>query len=722
MKEAYSTQELLELAVPGLPTSRENISRKAAREKWQFLPRPKTEGNGKLWLVSSMPQETQIAIRIATQKQALTLYAPAPIDTIIAANDTTNAIFDDKRRYVAMAKADLVRLYLEWQKKHGDSTAQKDSFINAYEGRAWPKLWDVLGSRSWKTLERWKLKQAKTGDVLALADRRGIARKGMSALTDLHHKIILGSILNPNAPALSSCIRRIQGRCQAEGIWEPSDQTIRRFVERYQSECFDEWIYFREGKKAWNDKCAISILRDWSLVDVGDVVIADGHVLNFETINPETGKPKRMTLLLFYDGASNHPLGWEIMPSENVACISAAFRRTCILLGKFPRVVYLDNGKAFRAKFFKGVDDFQEEGFLGLYKALGCTVIHAWPYHGQSKTIERFFGTLHDLEVFIPSYTGRDIASKPARMKRGEDLHRRLYEKMDGRPLTLEETHRVIANWFVQYTNRVQPKTPHLAGRTPAEVFDAGRGPGVDLDRLNLLMLQKEIRTLTKDGFTHRGRSFWHEAISTRRHPVLIRYDDVLSPYTVLVYTLDGEFICEARDRNHFGIAAGMHPAAHALGTPAQIEDLSKAIALKKERERTATANLRGLLDDVVLPEMRKAQEQIQQKADVIALPKPAEPKPMTAEEIAEIEEKAARALKKLEEAPTYQPSNTMRFRDELARYQYLFTALHENRCTLTAEDAAWMARFEETPSYQRNFKRRFDALLEYYTVPAAQA
>ena len=100
--------------------------------------------------------------------------------------------------------------------------------------------------------------------------------------------------------------------------------------------------------------------------------------------DPETGKATRMTLLLFFDGASNHPLGWEIMPTENTDCISAAFRRTCLVLGKFPRVVYLDNGRAFRAKFFKGCPDFEQAGFLGLYKDLGCEVIHAWPYHGQS--------------------------------------------------------------------------------------------------------------------------------------------------------------------------------------------------------------------------------------------------------------------------------------------------------------------------------------------------
>ncbi len=103
--------------------------------------------------------------------------------------------------------------------------------------------------------------------------------------------------------------------------------------------------------------------------------------------------------------------------------------------------MYIDNGRAFRARFFEGCPDFEQAGIFGLYESLGCKVIHAWPYHGQSKPIERFFGTMHGLEVWMPSYTGFDIAHKPARMKRGEELHRQLYEKMGGRPLTLEETH-----------------------------------------------------------------------------------------------------------------------------------------------------------------------------------------------------------------------------------------------------------------------------------------
>lgn len=62
------------------------------------------------------------------------------------------------------------------------------------------------------------------------------------------------------------------------------------------------------------------------------------------------------------------------------------------MLGKFPRVVYIDNGKAFRAEFFEKTPDFNQAGISGLYTALGCEVVHAWSYHGQSKPIERFSG------------------------------------------------------------------------------------------------------------------------------------------------------------------------------------------------------------------------------------------------------------------------------------------------------------------------------------------
>jgi putative transposase len=721
LKEAYSSQEVAVF----LGITQQAVD-KRARGVWKSKPR-QGRGGGHDWLFSSMPQETQLAIRIAEERQAIAacegIFPPATLDQHAVNTARSKTVVDEKRRRKAMAKSDLLRLFLAWQRKHGFTKAQKNAFILAYQGGAWAEILQVLGPKiSWKSLERWKLQQTRDDGVLTLADKRGFCHRGRSNLTEQHRLIILGHVLNPNAPGVGECARKIQQRCKAEGLWIPSDATVRRFVQAYAEECFDEWTLWREGKKAWNDKCAISLLRDWNLIEVGDVVIADGHTLNFETLDPETGKPKRMTLLLFYDGASNHPLGWEVMATENVACISAAFRRTCLVLGKFPLVVYLDNGKAFRAKFFKGVSDFRQAGFLGLYGDLGCEVIHAWPYHGQSKPIERFFGTFHEMEVFVPSYTGNSIDRKPARMKRGEDLHRQLYDKMGGRPLTMEETHTAIAMWFCEYANRHQFRT-HLQGRTPAEVFQAGVGPGVDADRLTLMMLQKEIKTISKDGIRHLGRLYWHEALSSRRHSVLVRYDDQLSPHTVFVYDTHGNFICEARDREHYKIASGLHPAARVLGTAEQQQDLSDAIELKRGQEKLAGANLRHMLNAVVLPEAQKMQAGIMQAEAAKRAPLPAAPrgKKLTAAEIAVIDAAAEKARADFDtnshQKSTYKPAALMRFKDELAKYEYLFTQKHQHGAELVADDEAWMAVFEATPNFERNCKRRYDMLLEVFIM-----
>lgn len=717
IKDAYTTQELSKLL--GI-TVKSTLSRAdSARESWRSRPR-KGKGGGHEWLVDSMPEETRLTIRAAEEKTAL---AERSDDQITRTPSTTVslAIMDDKRRHKALAKADLVRQYLAWQRRFGSTHAQRDAFIAAYMGGVWPKLLQDLGAVSWKSIERWKLEQSRAGNILALADKRGIAHKGRTLLTERHMTIILGHVLNPNAPNVSQCVRQVQAKCQAEGLFIPSDPTIRRFVRSYVSECYDEWTLWREGKKAWNDRCAISILRDWNLVEVGDIVIADGHTLNFETLNPETGKPGRMTLLLFYDGASNHPLGWEIMASENTACISSAFRRTCLVLGKFPRVIYLDNGKAFRSEFFKGCADFEQAGVLGLYKDLGCEVIHAWPYHGQSKPIERFFGTMHDMEIWMPSYTGNDIAHKPARMKRGEDLHRQLYDKLGGRPLTLEETHTQVAKWFAEYANRPQLRT-HLKGHTPAEVFQEGRGEGLndaDVRRLTLLMMQKEIRTITKDGFRLNGKLFWHEKLASRRHSVLVRYDDLFSPHNVLVYTMDGEFLCEAQDREHYQIAYGVHPAARVLGTDEQRQALDAAIALRLGQERESSSTMRTMLQAVVLPETQARLAALEAATDA-ATPTPTTPLPaelptVGPEQEAAFEQAKAEAHAALNSAPAYVPSDLKRWKDSQERYAYLFSVKFEQGMALVAADEAWMETFEQTEEFERYLKRRYSGLRSVY-------
>ena len=108
--------------------------------------------------------------------------------------------------------------------------------------------------------------------------------------------------------------------------------------------------------KAYHYKVEPYIERFISKIEVGDIIIADGHVLNFQVINPFTGKPTRATLVGFLDWKSTALVGYEIMMTENTQCIASALRNSILNLGVIPKVVYQDNGRAFNIVILMKMD------------------------------------------------------------------------------------------------------------------------------------------------------------------------------------------------------------------------------------------------------------------------------------------------------------------------------------------------------------------------------
>lgn len=118
LKKAYITTELCELF--GL--TRKAVLDRAKREGWAFGVR-QGRGGGKEWLFDSMPQGTQLAIRAAVERKALEscegIVAPQELNRAALSSAVMQAVMEDKRRHKALAKADLLTLYLDWQRKHG---------------------------------------------------------------------------------------------------------------------------------------------------------------------------------------------------------------------------------------------------------------------------------------------------------------------------------------------------------------------------------------------------------------------------------------------------------------------------------------------------------------------------------------------------------------------------------------------------------------------------
>jgi len=288
--------------------------------------------------------------------------------------------------------------------------------------------------------------------------------------------------------------------------------------------------------------------------------VADGHRLNFQVVNPFTGKPCRAVMVAFLDWKSYNIVGYEIMLEENTQCIASALRSAIINLGKIPKIIYIDNGKAFRAKYFTRIKSLEDAHFSGLFARLGIKPIYAKPYNARAKVIENWFKTFTEqFERLMPSYVGSGIKDKPAWLLRNEKHHKAMHKN---KVPTIFETIEFIETFLKWY--KTQP-CPHVKEKTIGEVFEEGKGMGVDVNMLDDLMMEAKVTKIGRHGIRLMGLEFWHDSFVYYRETVRVKYSLFDLSY-VKVYTEKGEFI---------GIAEKVpkvHPVAHELGDVKDVE------------------------------------------------------------------------------------------------------------------------------------------------------
>ena len=400
VKDAYSTKELVIM----LCMAKSNVLARAAREGWQFRPRP-GRGGGKEWLVASMPEATRLQLAKAVAESSV----PAPITP-------SDIVIPDWSHAIGLAR---FRLVMEWRERCAKSKQTKRMASAMFElayrtGQLLPNIHEQLGDVSIKTLYRWDaILRDHNDDYQALCDRRGAwtsgGPKGLGQVGREAESIFLKAYLNDRQPSMRLAWLATCAVLEKQGRSTPSYSSVARMFKRFDAENHDVVVLMREGAKALEDKVGKFLNRDDGLLKVGDVLVADGHKLNFLIINPETGKPARYTLVGWQDWASRMFLGFELMPSENTQAIASSFYRAIMQLGKKPGCVLLDNGKAFKNKFFEGQADIEE--LDGLYLRLGINVMHSQPYVGRTKIIERWWGDFdRQAECAIDSYIGRSIS------------------------------------------------------------------------------------------------------------------------------------------------------------------------------------------------------------------------------------------------------------------------------------------------------------------------
>ncbi len=510
----------------------------------------------------------------------------------------------EKSKQIALARLDLIHKWLEFRRKSTNKLQADYDFVKLHNTSS-SHLFEILGKISRGSLHRWYAILNGTEDYTKLLPqyKYSTVLEYRTVLSDEEIKIFMGLLLHPNRLSIGKAIALTKYKLKEQGQnFIPADITFRRYAKWFKDNNYDKWILARDGEKALSDKVEPYIKRDASLLEVGDILVADGHKLAFQVINPFTGKPCRATLVGFLDWKSTALVGYEIMLEENTQCIASALRNSIINLDMIPKVVYQDNGRAFRAKYFTDDKGFMELGFQGLYSKLGIETVFARPYNARAKVIERFFKEFQEgFEKLLPSYIGSSIANKPAYMMRNEKLHKGWHNNYVP---TIEETIKMIDMWLNFKNSQPCPNAPD---KTIAEVLEERKCQNTNPDILDDLMLATEVKTIQRNGIRFLNCYYFDERLYGFKSKVLIKYN-LFDLTKIKVFTTKGEYLCTA-DR-----VTETHPMAKLLGDVKDYEDYKQKIVRQRQLKRKTVESVKKYLEteDIKLLETKMETSSVQ--------------------------------------------------------------------------------------------------------------
>ena len=297
-------------------------------------------------------------------------------------------------------------------------------------------------------------------------------------------------------------------------------------------------IRYRDGEKALADRMPY-MERDKSGLHTNQIWISDHHRADV-FVRTKTGKVIRPWITVFTDAKSTKVVACIARESAPNATVIKQALRIGIAEYGIPEEIYTDNGKDYISK---ELDPENPESVLNVLK---IGVIHALPYHGQAKPVERFFNTLESrFGTLFYSYSGYDAKNRPEHMKKTE----KQLEKDENIP-TLEFYQEQLENYLKEYNT-----SPHsgkdMNGRTPDEVYYNSivtEIRTVDADALRILCGKREERKVSNSGVTLFCNTFTNHEGKLLKYldkKVVVIYDP-LDMERIYIYTLDGKFICQA--------------------------------------------------------------------------------------------------------------------------------------------------------------------------------
>ncbi len=378
-------------------------------------------------------------------------------------------------------------------------------------------------------LMRWQRKLKDDKGVLALIDKRGGYNRGKTSISEEVWDYFYSLYMTQQKRSVQRCwelTKKVFSNIPSISTFERKVRTIPEYVI----------LEFREGENALKNKLP-SMIRSRQDIESNSVWFSDHHLCDVIVLD-ERGKPIRPWLTVFFDARSNRVMSYITRSVEpNATVVKQSLRKGIEKNQVIPKEVYFDNGKDYKSK------SFSEDYPISLVNQLGIKTIYATPYHGQAKTVERFFGTLEDrFGKLFDTYIGRNAQERPEQMK---VPNKEIIKKAVHIDKFIE-----LLDIYIDEYNNTSSRGIDMERKTPNQVYSENLSPqliSIDSDILKLLCGTFEERTIQPNGIQYLNNFYWNEALIPHLNKrVIVSYDsdDIESLY---VFDTEYRAICIAK-------------------------------------------------------------------------------------------------------------------------------------------------------------------------------
>lgn len=348
-----------------------------------------------------------------------------------------------------------------------------------------------------------------------LAGRTNASRAEWPGQSWLH---FLSGALTPGADVATAYKRTVR-EAEAQGWGQlPSLSTARNDLKFSVDR--DVATLIKEGPTALK-RLSPTVERDYEAYKLHELWSMDGRRIDLMVRDTKgefgpKGRVFRMWMYGVMEVRSRYFVGYSLGPELNADAVRDAvvnaFSNTRLIR---PEEAQLDNGMEAAAKEITGGASWRRRGkvkedeIIGLLPFLGITVSWATPAHGQTKPVERLFGTLAGMHETRPEFRGAYCGHKPEARP----------EEWDATKAAPIELVRKLLTEEIEAYHRAPHRGHGMNGKSPMAVYtELMNAPGyvpkkITQPQLRRCVLSAIKVTIRQDGsFAIHGARYYSEA------------------------------------------------------------------------------------------------------------------------------------------------------------------------------------------------------------------